>query len=366
MTLAPCDPVHLYAELDNSAYNSPVIRLLDTTSTLYSELLEQLQRAQAAGLARTLQGGSLVTKSIHGRRYWYLQRTIGAANVQKYLGPDSPELAKTIADLQTDRTEQLDESHARAHLSAMLVAGGAFAPPSSIRTILGALADAGFFRLGAVLVGTQAFATYGNLLGFRLQSAALATQDIDIARGAGIDLALIDKPSANVEQALAETGMPFLPVPGLDRREPTTSFKVRGRELRVDFLTPARRGRPASAVALPGFGVAAQPLPFLDYLIEDPIWAAVVGGRGVLVRVPTPARFALHKLWTSKQRPASQHNRVRKDRQQAAELIEILSSERPEDLDRAWDALTLRPARAREISKILDEMDPPWQPPERR
>lgn len=343
-----------------------MLRLLDSTATLYSELLEQLQRAQPASLAHAMQGGSLVTKTIGERRYWYLQRTVGTERVQKYLGPDSPEMAMTIADLKSSRIEQLDEAKTRSRLSAMLTEGGAFAPPGGIRTVLGALADAGFFRLGAVLVGTQAFATYGNLLGFRLQAAALSTQDIDIARAAAIDLALIHEPAADAERALAESGMPFLPVPGLDRREPTTSFKVRGRELRVDFLTPARRGRHVSAVALPGFGVAAQPLLFLDYLIEDPIWVAVVGGPGVLVRVPTPARFALHKLWTSEQRPAAEHNRARKDRQQAAELIEILSIERPGDLDRAWDALALRPTRARETNKVLGRMDLPWQPPENR
>ena len=33
----------------------------------------------------------------------------------------------------------------------------------------------------------------------------------------------------------------FFAVPGIDSREPATSFKVRGRDRRVDFLTPASK-----------------------------------------------------------------------------------------------------------------------------
>jgi len=340
-------------------------RLLDTAGTLYSELLDQLQQAQSVRLASSLQGGSVVEKVIRGRRYWYLQRTVGAERIQKYLGPDSPQLSETIAALKTDRRDLAEDERVRSRLSAMLVEGGAFATPAGIRSVLAALADAGFFRLGAVLIGTQAMATYGNVLGFRVHAAALATQDIDIAGSAEIDLALSDEPAAEAEAAFTQSGLPFLPVPGLDPREPTTSFKVRGRELRVDFLTTTRRGRNGSPIDLPRFGVAAQPLPFLDFLLEDPIWVAIVGGPGVLVRVPTPARFALHKLWTSQQRPASQQNRARKDVRQAAELLEILATERPEDLDLAWDALLTRPSRVRHALQALARSDVAWRPQQR-
>lgn len=55
--------------------------------------------------------------------------------------------------------------------------------------------------------------------------------------------------------------------------------------------------------------------------------------------VPTPARFALHKLWLSGQRPAAQQTRAAKDRRQAEALIEVLAADRPGDLGRALAAV---------------------------
>jgi hypothetical protein len=57
----------------------------------------------------------------------------------------------------------------------------------------------------------------------------------------------------------------FFAVPGFDPREPSTSFKVRERDLRVDFLVPGRGTRP---VLLRHLKTAAQPLPGLEYLLE--------------------------------------------------------------------------------------------------
>ena len=44
------------------------------------------------------------------------------------------------------------------------------------------------------------------------------------------------------------------------------------------------------------FAANAAPVRYLDYVLEDAQPAAVVNGGGVLVRVPSPARFAIHKL----------------------------------------------------------------------
>ncbi len=70
---------------------------------------------------------------------------------------------------------------------------------------------------------------------------------------------------------------------------------------------------------------------------------------GILVEVPTPARFALHKLWVARQRPAAQQVRATKDRQQAEALLDVLIDERPEDLRAAWGALAERKSPKRQI-----------------
>jgi hypothetical protein len=203
--------------------------------------------------------------------------------------------------------------------------------------VLSALAEAGVFRLGGVLVGTQAFLAYANMLGIRFDARYLRTQDLDVAHDPRLEVALgMPAERADVPAALAAADQAFFGVPGLDPRQPSTSFKVRGRDLRVDFLTPRSRGASEEPVPLPRFGVAAQPLPFLGYLLDDTEQAVVLYRSGVLVTVPTPARFALYKLWLADQRPVTEQAKVRKDLLQAEALLEVLLEDRRGDLRRAW------------------------------
>ena len=57
-----------------------------------------------------------------------------------------------------------------------------------------------------------------------------------------------------------------------------------------------------------------------------------MSGRGILVNVPQPARYAIHKLVISQRRAASMQVKVIKDLHQAASLLEILSLDRPGDV----------------------------------
>ena len=66
---------------------------------------------------------------------------------------------------------------------------------------------------------------------------------------------------------------------------------------------------------------------------------AVLDGDATLVRLPDPARFALHKLLLSARRPAAQQTKARKDREQASEVLELLASERPGDVRAALAGL---------------------------
>lgn len=315
----------------------PFTRLPGSVTTLYAELLDQ-----ALGRERSVEGdgdlpGGPVVKEIRGRRYLYWQIRKGGRSVQRYLGPDSAELRADLDRRLAQRAALAPERDALDRLVGMAVRGGALREETPIGEVLALLADLGLFRRGGVLVGTQAYRTYGNLLGVSLPAAAARTQDVDVAHDLAVALATVAEPAPSVESSLGALG--FLPVPGLDPREPSTSFKVRGRDLRVDFLVPARSRASAGPVKIPALGLSAQPLPLLDYLIEEPTPAVVLSRTAVLVRVPRPARFALHKLWTAAQRPVSHHTKARKDREQAAALVEILQDERPDDLAEAWTAL---------------------------
>jgi hypothetical protein len=57
------------------------------------------------------------------------------------------------------------------------------------------------------------------------------------------------------------------------------------------------RGRDeTNPVPLKGLEAGAAPLQHLAWLIEAPLLAAALWGPGVLVRIPQPARYAVHKL----------------------------------------------------------------------
>ena len=333
-----------------------VDRLPESLQTLYAELFDQVVQAEAEAAAVGLPpAGSFVSKSIRGRIYWYLQRSEGTRKRQIYLGAETPALLRWMDDVRERRHEREPDEERRAEIVAMLVAGGAFRERAAIGRVLRILTSAGLFRLGAVLVGTQAFTAYCNMLGVRFASQMARTEGVDVAQQRGLAIAL--DPSAvplDLVAALREADPRFLAVPSLDRRSPSTSFKVRGRDLRVDFLTP-QRGRDERPVRLPHLGAAAQPLPFLGYLLSAVQPAVVLEGSGLLVNVPEPARFAFHKLWLASERPAAEQTKAAKDVRQAGQLVEALIADRPEDLGRAWRAVGAR--RRRQVLRGIERLD---------
>jgi len=220
--------------------------------------------------------------------------------------------------------------------------GGALAVQPDMAKVISRLADSGVFRAGGVLVGTVAFAIIGTHLGVTWGSDAGMTRDVDIAADIGVSLA-VPEGTASVSDTLESLEMGFFPVPRLSHKEPSTSFAIRGKTLRVDLLTPMRKAG-ATPVLIRRLNAAATPLRFLDYLLEETIDAAMIAGTPCLVRVPQPARYALHKLIISQERDATAADKRRKDLKQARALLSLLSEDRPGDIALAWDALAARGA----------------------
>jgi hypothetical protein len=160
---------------------------------------------------------------------------------------------------------------------------------------------------------------------------------------------------ADLPATLESLNMGFLPVPGLDSRKAETSFKVRGKTLRVDLLTPARGRRDGAPVRIPRLKASAQPLEFLDYLLETPVATPIINGGATMVKVPDPARFALHKLIVSVDRSIATQSKAGKDRQQAAEIIEVLMQDRPGDIELAVESINRRSQGWRK--KLRDGLD---------
>lgn len=316
--------------------------------TAYAELVEQLVAAEAQraiGHSR----GAFVVKVLKGQEYVYFQHALPGGIVQTYVGRRTSALDAVVARFREGRELAASERLRTTRLAALLRSGGAMAIDGPSARVLEALAGAAVFRLGGVLVGTHAFIALGNMLGVRWRGGGVRTEDIDIAGETTLAIA-VPALAADVPKVLDSLEMGFFPVPGLSPRQPSTSFKVRGRALRVDVLTP-QRGRRTGPVPIPRFHTAAQQLPHLDYLIEDPQPGALPAGSGILVNVPPPARFALHKLAVARSRPPTQQAKSGKDLDQAAQLIAVLAEDRPGDLALAWEALAtrtalLKPARA--------------------
>ena len=113
-------------------------------------------------------------------------------------------------------------------------------------------------------------------------------------------------------------------------------------------------------------GVNLQPLRFLEFILEDVDQAAIVSAVGsVLVNVPDPARYALHKMLVHVERRARNATKARKDLKQAAALVEALTEFRGDALLALWNDLLARGPgwreRARKGIVALEGEDPALQ-----
>ena len=79
-----------------------------------------------------------------------------------------------------------------------------------------------------------------------------------------------------------------------------------------------------------------EPLRFLDYLIEEPLPTVALGRRPVLVRVPQPARYAVHKLIVAQERDRRFALKAQKDLEQSFDLQKVLETLDPESLAEAF------------------------------
>ena len=308
-------------------------RLPLIAQTVYARLLDLLLTSEAGD---PTSGATLVSKTIRGRRYWYAQRRENGKKIQSYIGLETPEVSALIERWRHSRAE----SSTRAELVAMARAGGAHLLGAPEADVLARLTQV--FRIGGVLVGQHAFAVLGNMLGVRWQEAMVRTQDVDIAHDHRIAVALArDAAPADIPRVLRDV-IPRFSV--LNPTDPATSFRVRGTDVEVEVLTPLvgrERDRP---IRIEPLGVAATPLRFLDYLIEETQPAAALGGSGILVNVPRPGRFALHKLIVASRRTRGPIGATKapKDLAQATALLRVLLADLPGEITLAWKALSKR------------------------
>ncbi|WP_424930009.1 nucleotidyltransferase family protein [Amaricoccus tamworthensis] len=297
----------------------------------WAEVLRLLRDREVSGLK-----GTPRMKIINGRGYWYDHYRIGSETVDRYIGEDGAELRSRLDRYGEMRARDQRSARERARLMRVLQAEGYLMSDVGTGQIVSAMARAGVFRLGGTLVGTQAFRAYEGLLGVRIgfdQSAM--TDDIDVASFERLSLVLddrLDEPLAGVFSDLK-----FEPLPSVDRDGRVWRWRQTDRQTLVEFLTPSF-SEEEGVRELAALGVSAQSLHFLNYLIAEPVQVPFLYRSGVLVQVPRPERYAIHKLIVAdRRRDGPDALKSRKDRAQAAFLIGVLAGERPEDLVEAWE-----------------------------
>ena len=293
--------------------------------TLYADLADRVAQVD-------VRPGSISTKTVDGRKYLYAVEKDGQTRIQRYLGPVDDLQAQMQAAQIRQAAEQAKQ---RRNTVTLLKNSRVPGPTLVIGRILETVANAGLFQRGVTLVGTAAYQTYPCIVGSYLTASALMTNDIDLS----VAEFVASQKEEDLQKILMRADPTFKPHWSRDDKRPK-AFKA-SNGFSVDILTSYGRGR-RSPIEIASLGCAAQALSFQEYPADETIEAVVLYGTGVNVRVPSPLRYAIHKLIVAQQRAPTSIAKKRKDLAQARELIDIF-------IETNHDALqdTLDDARAR-------------------
>lgn len=278
--------------------------------------------------------GGFAKKVIHGCTYWYYQvKSADQKPIQTYIGPDDAQTRALMA-AHLGRTKTSAAQTANQHMTQLAratLAYGCADIPNKHAKVIGRLADHGFFRAGGILVGTHAFLAYQNHFGLRWRAGGM-TLDLDFTHaGRNISIALPSNLNIDTRSAIESLQMGFVPI-----QSQTTYKKSDEPDFDLDFLTSMGRNLDAP-VHIAALNVTLQPLRFMELSLEAPMRATLLSRSGpVVVNVPQPERFALHKLIVFGERRPDMRLKANKDLAQAGSLIHYLLDNEPDALHAQW------------------------------
>src|ERR1700722_7514710 len=296
-------------------------------------LFSQLERGASEQLEVLLgTPGTLAERTNETGTHFWTHRYSDALNRRQeiYLGKvDDPETERRISSLR----EMIATANTTIARVRLLSRAGFTTVDRKAYFTLASLHNSGLFRAGALLVGSHAYGALLNALGVR--AAKLTTDDVDIARREALAMPGVSK----FIDMLRATGIEFFEIPSLDRRQRGTSFEERGgSNFKVDLLVPSADDKHPT-VPVPELKAHAQGLPHLAYLLAASQEIPVLSSHGsVMVRVPVPERYAIHKLIVSQLRNKTS-SKPEKDLRQAAALIEALVERYPGAIEDAASAV---------------------------
>jgi hypothetical protein len=291
--------------------------LSPAAQTNFAELFEQ---SLAATLNRSVSDlpGSFNKKTVKGRDYWYWQvRDLEGVNRQVYLGPDDERLVKLIQQHGQGKSRSSGDL---GGLAGACVCLGCMTVISQHFAIINRMAEYGFFRTGGVLIGTHAFIAMANMLGVRW-TIGWRTSDVDFAHaGKNVSVALANNVRADMHDAITSLEMGLLPQNSLVAG-PGATYITAKKDVRVDLLTTA--GRKDAVYHYEPLNINLQPLKFMEFSLERPTQTALISGeQAVVVNIPSPMRYAMHKLVIMGEREEAFRTKVSKDAGQVAALVE--------------------------------------------
>ena len=303
--------------------------LTPTEQTLFAELVQQVATAVPAG--------TVYAREREGIQYYYAKVPVGADRIDTFIGKVGDDEAEArVAQLKRG----MEQAGERRRLVSLLRRTGLASPHRTIGATLDAIAHAGLFKNGAVLVGTAAYMMCEPLVGRRLPAPTLMTGDLDLATA---NLALRAEPPERLETIIKRGDPTFEAVLHIRPNEPPSRFRTADGFL-LDLITPTRRRTDANPMAMEELDAGAAPLHYMDWLINDPVPTVALWGSGVSINIPQPSRLAVHKLILAQKRDIGSRLKRQKDLAQADALIEAIEQHDPFDLH---DALAGAAAQGR-------------------
>ena len=306
-------------------------------TSLYSQLFEEAVANACMTLCPGIQG-TFTKENRRNSFYWYwVGRDNNGKSRRVYIGPDNKDTENLVAKLQyrKDRARQAIDSMKRT-AAAYRGAGGQINEPSHFKTIA-LLAQQNLFRKKVYIIGSQGFISICNALGISADTAFLRANEF-VSQRLSIAIPDVRHPIPDIPAALKKFDDNFKMIPELDEKNRganlSTSLEIK--KTKVDFLTADRETD--KPVYFDDLGIAAQPMRFMDFLLGgEALKGLFIGRYAIPVTLPNPARFAIHKLIISQERPHHFKTRSQTDIAQAAILLEYLIDEDP---GQVFDALS--------------------------
>src|SRR5579859_756437 len=169
--------------------------------TMFADLVQQVDTAPLAG--------SVYTRQRDGIEYIYAKLPAGRARVDRFIGKSGDPAAEAQA-ASLRRGGELARS--RREIISILKGHRLASPDRALGAALDAIAFAGLFKQGAVLVGTGAYMMFEPLVGSRLPAPTLMTGDLDLATA---QLALTADPPERMEDILRRADATYEGIPQL-------------------------------------------------------------------------------------------------------------------------------------------------------